>query len=124
MARLRWRYDALQGPFIFSSGNDGIPSNATPVAKVLAVGNGASFPVLTTTGQVCDFRARFSGDGDSRVVYNRLYAAGANTGGNSADAFRSMTTVETNLANARGAHISLDFDASSVVLTVMFRVVL
>ncbi len=49
--------------------------------------------------------------GDNRAIYNRLYLTAASSGGG--ESLRSMTSVNANVANARGAHISLGFVATA-----------
>jgi hypothetical protein len=49
--------------------------------------------------------------GDNRLAYLRLYLTGAGTGGG--ETIRAFTTVNANIANAHGAHISLNFAATA-----------
>lgn len=112
MARMRLQYDLANAPYYLCLTGDGIPSNAAPTAKVLNIGLGtSSTPVLaTTSGNIVDIRGKFSHtSGDARNIYNRLYLHGS-VGGES---LRTFTSVNANLDNAHGAHISLNFVATA-----------
>ena len=81
--------------------------------SALLLGGGTSAAPSTTAVANSNF-LEFRGEStatdagsDTRCAYLRLYLAGATTGGG--DCLRAFTTVSANLANARGAHISLNF---------------
>lgn len=112
MARKRLGFDFDNyGPFIISDGSHQMPPGVTPTAKVMNIGNGDSYPVrASTSGNIVDMRGSFNhSSGDARVLYLRLYLEGS-VGG---DGLRAYTTVNSNVDTARGAHISLDFEATA-----------
>lgn len=111
MARLRHQYDHYNRPLVMDHGGSGIPSNQPATAKVLNIGCGSTYPVLaTTSGNVLEVRSSFSHtSGDARSIYNALILTGS-VGGES---LRTITTVNSNLDTARGAHITLDFAATA-----------
>lgn len=111
MARLRHNFDHMfYGPTIMATENwDG---DATKVADalVLNIGTTANPLDFTASGNVLNMRASFShSSGDARNIYTRLYLEGS-VGG---DCIRAFTTVNNNVDTARGAHISLNFEATA-----------
>ncbi len=92
-------------------GGSHIPSNQPPTAKVLNIGVGDTYPVLaTTSGNILDIRSKFSHTaGDARGIYNSMLLEGSAGG----ESLRTITYVNSNVDTARGAHISLDFEATA-----------
>jgi len=114
----------FSGDHTFSGANtvSGVQTNSARVVlgvgsggdnEAVAIGGGTSaLPITTATANKNAMELRFestatTAGSDTRTSYMALYLAGATTGGG--DCLRAITHVEANLANARGAHISLDF---------------
>lgn len=111
MAAIRLQYDLLHNtPFVVGTDDSQMPSNVAPDALALNVGT-SSYPIRSaSSGNVVNIRGRFSHtSGDARNIYNRMYLYGSSGG----EAFRCFTSVMANLTTARGAHISLNFDATA-----------
>lgn len=80
---------------------------------VLAMGDSTT-QITSDTADTKFIEARFdsgASSGDNRGMYLRLYHTGASTGGG--EALRAFTSVNANIANAHGAHISLNFVATA-----------
>jgi len=111
MAKLRHLFDHMyMGPVIMATETWDGSVTATPDAKVLNIGTTANRLDFTTSGNVVNLRASFNhSSGDARAMYSRLYLEGS-VGG---DCHRIFTSVNSNVDTARGAHISLNFEATA-----------
>jgi len=88
-----------------------------PSAAALALGIGAAATRATTATADKNFvelrTESTATSGDARGIYNRLYLGGA---AGSGESLRTFTTVDdVAAANAHGAHISLNFNATGSV---------
>ncbi len=111
MSRPPLQYTLASNTFFLDHGESHIPSNQPPTAKVLNIGVGDTYPVLaTTSGNILDIRSKFSHTaGDARGIYNSMLLEGSAGG----ESLRTITYVNSNVDTARGAHISLDFEATA-----------